>query len=162
MVRPTTWPDRLAAPKEALELYRVIAKLQGSDAFKECHVYDGSSLRTIPQVKWQGKATSLPKIVAAFFGLAYGAKTCQTRGCMNPFHHTAGFGAAPNHELITQPIADPVQGTSVMVDQVELVEFYMERHEVEKDFHALRDVISEEDMSDSLLFATLEHMGNIQ
>ena len=85
--RPQTWPTKITAPPLAIELYKLIGRLQKSDAFDTCHVYHGAVLHGEPMIKYEGKSTGLPFVIASYIGLPNGPRKCDTPGCCNPFHY---------------------------------------------------------------------------
>ena len=147
-----SWPDRIKAPAEALRMYRYMVKMQQSKAWQQCHVFEGAMRGGIPVISWDSKATSLPKIVCSFMGLQYKKKTCNTPGCMNPFHYV-DQGNFQDKMLPVERELSPAEAYQPnFEDFKETVRFYIEENDLESPtFEQLRSLIPIEDISDDLL-----------
>lgn len=157
--RPQTWHTKITAPPEALELYALIARLQKSTAFQACHIYHGANLEGVPMVKWDGKSTKLPYIVASYMGLDTSLQQCKTPGCCNPFHYIAPSttGAA----LVTTR-ENPAESMSVGLEEwVELVEWELDRNAMRLEtvtFEQVRALIPPEDLLDEQVLSALNYL----
>lgn len=150
--RPPVWQTRIKAPPLALELYRLMARLQNSDAFRTCHVYEGSHDHAgIPMFKFGGKVTAMPYVISTFMGVEYGTKTCQTPGCTNPFHY------APPTDRINPALMEFVAPTPA-VDEgwTDLIDYYVEDKGIALEFKPLREAIPLEDIGDDALRGAIE------
>jgi hypothetical protein len=148
MARPVNWPNQINAPEEALELYRLIAKLQRSEAFQHCHTFRGTVIGEVPHVSWEGKVTNLPKIVVSFLGLQYKKKQCLTHGCLNPFHYI-NWNENPTGGELKEIIEVPKPNLD---SYKELINYYIEENDLTNPtFDQLRKLIPTEDAPDDLL-----------
>jgi hypothetical protein len=156
--RPVTWYKDITAPPEALQLYKLIAQLQKSDAFQTCHIFRGASLGGEPVIKFDQKVTKLANVVASYIGLPSAKRQCDTPDCCNPFHYVP-----PGEDILVS--ADEAQNEVLVIgleDWVDLVEYTMDKHEVKPDhatFEEIRPLIMAEDLLDDQLVAALEHIG---
>lgn len=155
MARFPDWPDKIDAPAEALKMYRCMARLQHSKEFQKCHVFKGaSSSRGVPLVSWENRTTQLPKVVCSFMGLEYRKKTCNTPGCMNPFHYLSS-GKTEDSAFQVERVHEPAPPLVVdMGGYVETIGYYIEKDGVGIDnptFEQLRALIPAEDMADEIL-----------
>lgn len=151
--RPSTWASKIAAPPEALEFYRLLAKLQDSTAFSTCHVYSGASTKALPVINWKQTTTGLPFVVASFLGIESDRKLCATSNCMNPFHYSPNKAKA--NRLITTEAVTPTQlAPSLLEEWRDLVEFYIDTHQVVpelRNYETMRAIIPEDDLSNDQL-----------
>jgi hypothetical protein len=154
MARPPKWAEKIEAPEEALEFYRIVQKLQTSTAFRECHVYDGATINHVPFISWDSTVTALPKVLLGFLGMPYRHQTCKTHGCANPFHYTDSDPDSPTLKGMKRPGKAPLRPDSTAA-LVELIEYHIDTADVEPTFENLRPLIPIEDMSDQLLTVSL-------
>lgn len=164
--RPITWPSKVSAPPEALALYRMIAKLQNSEAFKTCHIYNGAKIAGMPVIRFEGKVTSLPFVVASFMGMPYAERLCESDSCINPFHYTPNI--AEMERLISgverKPDAwssAPPPATNYLDDWLELIEYETDRARLRREdwsFEAIRPLIHVDDMTDHDLHLVMRHL----
>lgn len=153
----TIWPEKIEAPEEALELYRLISKLQDSEAFRHCHVFSGANIKGLPHVRWEGRVTNLPKVILSFLALPYKRKMCVTPGCVNPFHYV-DLDLASN-EIVTAGVVPQEENFKAPdIDQyVETVRYYIEENDLESpSYEQLRKLIPVEDVPDELLQQSLK------
>lgn len=146
------WPEKIKAPKDAMKLYRLMAKLQESKDFQKCHIFEGASVNGVPFVSWENKATALPRVVCSFMGLPYKKKTCNTPHCMNPFHFVDQNMVAENR-LPVEQVHQPAQVvTPSLEDFIETVRYYIEENDLTNPtFEQLRPIIHADDISDEIL-----------
>lgn len=157
--RPQVWQTKISAPPLALEFYALIAKLQKSEAFATCHIYDGARVDGVPIVKWQGTATKLPYVVASYMGLSSDLQQCGTPGCCNPFHYLP-----PQHDsaLLVQgkeAVSDRV--SSDVAEWADLVEYELDKRAkriATTSFEDLRGWIDPLDLNDSQLTSAINHL----
>lgn len=150
--RPPTWMTKIDAPPAAISLYEMIASLQHSDVFKTCHVYSGAHDRHsgVPMFKFEGRVHSMPFVISSFMGIEYGKRTCQTTGCVNPFHY------APPSERITPDqnhFVPPILPEDGFKD---LLDYYVEEVGIALEFTPLREAIPPEDISDANLRTAIQ------
>lgn len=157
--RPTIFPSKIVAPPDAMELYRLIAKLQRSDAFDECHIYTGASLSDEPMIKWHGKVTSLPGVVCSFIGMPKGLNQCGTPDCCNPFHWVPREW---QDDLLVQSrehMEAPIE--SGLDDWVDLIDYEADKRMVrvaDLTVPMVREWIPIEDLSDEQITMALNKM----
>ena len=158
--RPPTWADKISAPEEAFEFYRMLMKVQSSPAFFPCHVFDGAVLNHIPYGNIQGVTKPIPQTILSFLGLGYGKRTCPTSGCINPLHFVAI--TSPEKQLKTLPLPPPdLTQPTKLEDYLELIQYHLDEDEnLPLDFESLRQVIPLEDLSDELLNLSIEKLKN--
>lgn len=165
MARPPNWASKITAPEEALEFYRMIEKLQTSDAFRTCHIYKGAALNHVPVISWRGKVTALPRIVLGFLGIPYRKSICKNHGCCNPFHYVDLDEERPKPLTgMAMPEKEVYRGTP-LEDYVQTVEYVLDANGYPpetNDFQVIRHLIPRGDIPDELLQQTLEHMKNEQ
>lgn len=155
--RPANWPNQIDAPEEALELYRLIARLQHSKAFNHCHTFLGTTIGNIPHVRWEGKVTNLPKLICSFVGLEYKKKQCKVYSCLNAFHYT-NYDEYPSTGALLEPITVPKPDLSAYV---ETLKYYIEENNLVKpSLEDLRAIIPVEDISDDLLQQALKELNH--
>lgn len=159
MARPPKWAEKIKAPDDALEFYRIVQKLQTSTAFRECHVYEGATINHVPFISWEGTVTALPKVLLGFLGMPYRHQTCKTHGCANPFHYTESDPDSPTLKGLKKPAKAPLRPDSNAA-LVELIEYYMDQAGVGATFQELRPLIPQEDMTDELLTLALANMSD--
>jgi hypothetical protein len=155
MARPISWPDKITAPEEALEFYRHVSKLQRSEAFKECHVFDGALIHDVPHVRWEKTTTNLPRMICGFLGLPYRRQHCNTKGCMNPFHFVDVNRIVAFHS--EERLEVPLTNTPNLEEYVELVKHIIDANDLKLPvtFTEIRPLIEAEDMDDTTLINTL-------
>ncbi len=157
--KPTTWPSKIDAPQAALEFYALLAKIANTQAFETCHVFDGPVSGKVPVIRWQGKTTALPRVIAGFLALPHGRKLCNTKGCCNPLHYLAAPAPSPDAPDAT------LVSTHVPIEQVrhpdqsdynEMVEYAMDRaHLKNPTFEQLRELLPMLDIDDARLLAAI-------
>lgn len=160
--RPQIWPTQIAAPREALELYALIASLQDSDAFESCHIWSGAKNGVKPVIKWRSKNKGVVGVLAGYIGTPMSKRLCGTENCVNPFHFLPY--AAPEGQLLPtpmQPIREPSHEIN-LDDYIELVQDVIDRQALRKteiNFKTVRGLMSPEDITDTYLRDALNQMG---
>lgn len=159
MAPKPTWPEKIKAPAEAIKLYRQMAKLQMTKDFQKCHIYEGASTNGVPVVSWDNKVTALPKIICSFMGLPFKKKTCNTPGCMNPFHYVDQVD--PTRGKLPQALAPVPVILPSLADYIELVVYHIEENcpNPNPTFEQLRSIIPAEDITDELLQKVLNEIN---
>ncbi len=158
MPRPPKWADKISAPPEAMEFYRLIQKLQTSTAFRECHPFSGAIINHVPYISWDNTVTGLPKTILGFLGIPYRKQLCKTHGCANPFHYVDSGLDRKDLKGLKGPIHTPLRPDSGEA-LIELVEYYIDKEGVAPIFEKVRPLIPVEDISDELLQLCLEKMN---
>ena len=157
--RPLTWHKQVTAPALALEFYAMIAKLQKSDAFAECHVYHGARLGDEPVIKFNKKVTGLPSVIASYIGLPSAGRRCTTPGCCNPFHY---IPPGASDETYVHKAETPEHVVEVGMDEwIDLIEYHLDNHALRIEnvtMEAVRAMIPVEDLSDSQLKSAYDKM----
>lgn len=149
MARPKTWFKKVTAPPEAMAFYEMIAMLQDSGAFRECHPCEGAVDHAgVPVIKWQGRVHALPYVISSVMGIEYGKRKCSTRNCINPFHYAVPDRVGGEPLIPTIPQGD--QWNS-------LVDFYVEDKGLELSYPVLRAAIPREDIDDENLQAAIRN-----
>lgn len=157
--RPLTWYKNVTAPPLALEFYAMIAKLQKSDAFAECHVYHGARLGDEPVIKFDKKVTGLPAVIASYIGLPSARRRCTTPGCCNPFHY---LPPGSSDETYTHGAEAKENVVEIGMDEwVDLIEFHLDNNLKrigDVTLEEVRAMIPVEDLSDSQLKSAYDKM----
>ena len=158
--RKVSWPNKIDAPELVLNLYRAIAAVQSKpELFMNCHVFDGANLKHVPYVTVSEETFPLPKLLTHFLGLQYGKKTCATHACCNPMHFARANQPTPLKGL--QEAALPLVLATSLDEYVELIKYYVDKHEVTPTFNNLRGLIPVEDMSDDFLTLSIEKINHV-
>lgn len=157
MARPVSWPSKITgASPEAMEFYELVAKLQRTTAFADCHVYHGARIGDLPHVAFGTTTTNLPRMICGFLGIPYRKRLCNTPGCMNPFHYTnvAMQQAFVSPEFAETPVVPLVDKEAYR----ELIQYVIDEHEIPTPptFENIRKYVPVEDMDDLTLKETIQ------
>lgn len=137
----------------------MIAKLQKSDAFAECHVYHGARLGDDPVIKFDKKVTGLPAVIASYIGLPSAGRRCTTPGCCNPFHY---LPPGAMDETYVHKAEAQEHGVEIgMEEWIDLIEYYLDKEAKrlgDVTLEEIRNMIPEDDLSDAQLQSALNKM----
>lgn len=158
--RPSTWASKITAPSLAVEFYQLLAKLATSDAFNVCHVIHAPTLNgKVPVIKWKGKVRGVSNIAAGYLGTPNSKQTCDTLGCVNPFHYLPVF--QPETQLVSaNTLPPPLLPPIPIEDYAELVTSTIDDNAMRAPtFLLLRPLLHPEDISDEMLKMVLKHLN---
>jgi hypothetical protein len=159
MARPPKWAEKIQAPEDAMEFYRLIQKLQTSTAFRECHPFSGATINHVPYISWENSTTALPKVLLGFLGIPYRQQICKTHGCANPFHYVDVGLQTPTLKGLKGPTSSPHRPDSTEA-YIELIEYEVDKAGVDLNFESVRPLIPVEDISDELLNLAIAKMSD--
>lgn len=163
MARPISWPNKITgASPEALKFYQLVAELQESTAFADCHVFTGAHIGGLPHIAVDKKTTNLPKRLCLFLGVPYRKQLCNTPSCMNPFHYVDlnlqhAFATAPE---VAEPAVLPLPPLLELKESVLYVVNNMDLPNPPS-FEDVRPHIHPDDLPDEQLHKVIQQWNTI-